>query len=243
MCWKGRNCYIIKYADDTIIVGLISDNDESEYREVIKYVSEWCDQNFLALNVSKTKEMIFDYRKKQNVKEPINIKGSDVDLCDSYKYLGVTLQNDLKWDKHISGQVKKANKRMYFVRSLKSVHIDSTIICMFYNSVVSSVLSYAITSWFKGCTDKQIKDVNKFKKRVVKMTSPESHHLIEDIHTRFENQCLSLLEKILSNTSHPLNMYYRSLPRCNKLSMVYCRTNRSQDTFVPSSIKLYNSSK
>ena len=34
-----RNCHLIKYADDTVIVGLISNNDESEYNEQLSEVS------------------------------------------------------------------------------------------------------------------------------------------------------------------------------------------------------------
>ena len=37
-----RNCHLIKYADDTVIVGLISNNDESEYNEQISEVVLWC---------------------------------------------------------------------------------------------------------------------------------------------------------------------------------------------------------
>ena len=128
---------------------------------------------------------------------------------------------------------------MYFVRSLRNVCIDSKIICMFYNSVVSSVLSYAITSWYKSCTDKQIKDIYKFGKRVKKMTSKNTHQLIEDINDRYEKQCIALVEKIMDNSYHPLHSYFCTLPH-NRLNMIYCRTTRFKNTFVPSAIKLYN---
>ena len=105
-------CKIIKYADDTIVLGLINDNDESEYRHVISHVSNWCCDNHLDLNVTKTMEMIFDFRKKPNNKQPIILSGSNVNLVESYKYLGVTIQNNLKWNIHVGNQVKKANRRM-----------------------------------------------------------------------------------------------------------------------------------
>jgi hypothetical protein len=52
---------IIKFADDTTV---ITDNDETAYREVID-LAVWCQDNNLSLNVSKTKEMIVDYRKRR----------------------------------------------------------------------------------------------------------------------------------------------------------------------------------
>ncbi|KAI3360244.1 hypothetical protein L3Q82_014552, partial [Scortum barcoo] len=53
---------IVKFADDTTVVGLISDNDETHYREEIQHLTQWCSNNNLVLNTSKTKEVIVDYR-------------------------------------------------------------------------------------------------------------------------------------------------------------------------------------
>ncbi|KAK1784718.1 hypothetical protein P4O66_003397 [Electrophorus voltai] len=39
-------------------MGLISDNDERAYLEEIKHLENWCQENNLLLNVSKTKELI-----------------------------------------------------------------------------------------------------------------------------------------------------------------------------------------
>jgi hypothetical protein len=46
---------IIKFADDTTVVGLIDNDHETAYREV-RNLAVWC--NNLSLNMSKTKEMI-----------------------------------------------------------------------------------------------------------------------------------------------------------------------------------------
>ena len=53
----------IKFADDTTLVGLITDNDETAYREEVRDLARWCQNNNLFLNVTKIKEMIVDYRK------------------------------------------------------------------------------------------------------------------------------------------------------------------------------------
>ncbi|KAK3526890.1 hypothetical protein QTP86_003604 [Hemibagrus guttatus] len=44
----------IKFADDTVMVGLISDNNEMAYLEEIRNLENWCQRNNLLLNVSKT---------------------------------------------------------------------------------------------------------------------------------------------------------------------------------------------
>ena len=53
---------IIKFSDNTTVVGLITDNDETAYREEVRALARWCQNNNLSLNVTKTKEMTVDYR-------------------------------------------------------------------------------------------------------------------------------------------------------------------------------------
>ena len=46
---------IIKFAVDITVVGLITNNDETDYREEIRDLTVWCKDNNLSLNVIKTK--------------------------------------------------------------------------------------------------------------------------------------------------------------------------------------------
>ncbi|CDQ97627.1 unnamed protein product [Oncorhynchus mykiss] len=61
---------IIKFADDTTVVGLITNNNEMAYREEVRALGVWCQENNLTLNVNKTKEMIVDFRKQQREQPP-----------------------------------------------------------------------------------------------------------------------------------------------------------------------------
>ena len=86
---------IIKFADDTTVVGLITDNDETAYREVIRDLAGWCQNNNLSLNVTKTKEMIVDYRKRSTEHTPILIDGAVVEQVESFNFLGIHINNKL----------------------------------------------------------------------------------------------------------------------------------------------------
>ncbi len=57
---KFSSNHIIKFADDTTVVGLISNNDETPYRVEVAQIVEWCGANNLSLNASKTKEVVMD---------------------------------------------------------------------------------------------------------------------------------------------------------------------------------------
>ena len=56
---------IVKFADDTPVVGLITDNNETV----------WFKDNNLSLNAIKTKKRIVDYRKRRTEHAPILIDG------------------------------------------------------------------------------------------------------------------------------------------------------------------------
>ena len=202
---SSETCKIIKYADDTVVIGLISDNNEKEYKSTIDYVSHWCSDNFLDLNASKTKEIVFDMRKNKNSKEPVIINNTSVALVQSYKYLGVTIQENLKWNEHVEVQEKKANKRMYHVRRLKKQRIDSKIICLFYNSVVSSVLVYGLSGWFEACTEQQKKKLSKFQRQTCKITDEEVHASVETPSNVYKQKCISLITKIVNDKDHYLH--------------------------------------
>ena len=55
---------INNFADDTTVVGLITNNNETAYREVMA-LAEWCQENNLYLNVNKTKDIFVDFRRQQ----------------------------------------------------------------------------------------------------------------------------------------------------------------------------------
>ncbi len=46
---------LVKFADNTTVIGLIENNNEVAYREEIQNLTAWCDTNNLVLNIRKTK--------------------------------------------------------------------------------------------------------------------------------------------------------------------------------------------
>ncbi|KAK1796494.1 hypothetical protein P4O66_009523, partial [Electrophorus voltai] len=115
---------IVKFADDTVVMDLISDNDKRAYLEEIKHLENWCQGNNLLLNVSKTKELIVDCSKKQERHyQPVRINGTTVERVDSFRYLGVHILQDLSWSRHTNSLPKKARQHLYHLRCLRNFRL------------------------------------------------------------------------------------------------------------------------
>ncbi|KAF7644774.1 hypothetical protein LDENG_00215990, partial [Lucifuga dentata] len=79
---------VLKFADDTTLIGLISGEDESAYRWEIDHLVTWCRQNNLELNAVKTVEMIADFRKNPAPPTPITLCDAPVHTVEHFHFLG-----------------------------------------------------------------------------------------------------------------------------------------------------------
>ncbi|KAK3512214.1 hypothetical protein QTP70_001111 [Hemibagrus guttatus] len=107
---------LLKFADDTTVIGLNQDSDESAYRQEVEQLAAWCSLNNLELNMLKTVQIV-DFRRNTPALPPLTIMNSTVSTVESFRFLGTTISQDLKWDTHIDSIVKKAQQRLYFLRT------------------------------------------------------------------------------------------------------------------------------
>ena len=232
---KGENVSILKYADDTVIVGLMNNGDESNYRSNVRHFTEWCEKNYLQLNSTKTKEIVFDFRKSCPHTVPINIKGTNIEIVHKYKYLGTTVDNKLSWSEECKSIISKAHTRMYFLRKLKSLHVDRPILRVFYKSMVESILLFNCTVWFSSCKKEALKKMEAITKQASKIIGERC-----DLANECTDRIIKKANEIMSNKNHPLHNYYELLRSGRRLRSMKCRTKRFSDSFVPYSIRMCN---
>ena len=91
--------------------------------------------------------MVIDFRKKDTDIISLKINDQIIDQVCTYKYFGVTIDENLHWSDHINDIKSKANKRLHFVRKLGHFKVDRIIMTLFYKSVIESVLTFCITCW------------------------------------------------------------------------------------------------
>ncbi len=191
---------IIKFADDTVVLGLISNNDETAYLDEVEKLTSWCQDNCLSLNVSKTKELIVDFRKRHLRPYTPLISGTPVERVSSFKYLGVNISEDLTWTTHIQAQVKKARQRLYHLRQLRKFRVSPTILKTFYSGTIESVLSQCISVWYGNSSSQDCKALQ----RVVRLAERISGSALPSLQDIYLKRCRSRAVKIIKDSNHPV---------------------------------------
>ncbi|KAM9402139.1 uncharacterized protein ACWYII_029367 isoform 1-T2 [Salvelinus alpinus] len=96
--------------------------------------------------------MIVDFRKQQREHPPIHIDETVVEKVESLKFLSVHITDKLKWSTHTDSVVKKAQQRLFNLRSLKKCGLSHKTLTNFYRCTIESILSGCITAWYGNCS-------------------------------------------------------------------------------------------
>ena len=79
--------------------------------------------------------------------QPLLINNLPLEHVPSYKVLGPTLCNTLKWNDDIKEIVNKASKLLYILRVLKGAGVPSSDLLNVYFALIRSVLDYFCVTW------------------------------------------------------------------------------------------------
>ena len=170
-------------------------------------IIKWLSANKLSLNVDKTKLLIFD-----NAKFSVKIKLNNnyaIKECKSFKYLGLMVDNNLKFDIHVDYIKKKIQKRigaMYRGSSLLPVKYRK----MFANSLILPHFDYLDTIYGRASKTK-LHELDVLYKKVAKIAlgvekTESSINVYKDmkwlpLHFRRQVHLSSYMLKILNGQS------------------------------------------
>ena len=230
---------IIKFADDTTVVGLISGGDESDYRDEVNRLTEWCSVNNLQLNTTKTKEIILDFRKGRADPAPLYIHGDCVERVHSIRFLGVQMSDDLSWTANTTAVVKKAQQRLHFLRVLRRHNLEEKLLVTFYRATIESILAYCITAWYAGCSAADRRALQRVINTAQKITGCSLPSLEDIASSRY----LSRAGNIIKDSFHPSNYLFDLLPSGRRYRSHKSRTNRLRDSFFHRAISAINNQK
>ncbi len=105
-----------------------------------------------------------------------------VTAVESFRSLGTTISQDLKWDNHIDSCdiVKKAQQRLCFLRQLRNFNLSQKLLIQFYSAIIESVLCTSINVWFSSATKsdlRRLRRVVRTSERIIGTTLPTLQEL------------------------------------------------------------------
>ena len=186
--------HIIKFADDSVIVSLLTQNDP-EHGPVLNVFTEWCKSSFININVTKTKEIIIDFRRNPPSLSPTFICDQAIEVVKQYKYLGITIDDKLTFEQHVDHICKKSQQRMFFYRKLRNFNVDKTFMRMFYCCFIETILSFAFVSWFGSLS---LQNKNRLQ-HIVKVCGKIAHIPLTGLHSLYETRTLKRAQSVLAD--------------------------------------------
>ena len=196
----------------------------------------------MKLNTSKSRSCCFS--RSHTLLPPhgdLYVDGSVLTSCDKLKFLGVTFDQKLIFERHIRSLVSSASRKIGLMRKAYSIFSDVSISRRCFNCFVLPHLEYCATVWSSAAAS-YIRLVDKVLNTGQFLCDSKP---LCDLGHRRNVSTVCMLYKIRSNPSHPLhtcvpgqyvparNTRLASSLHSHTLQMVNCLTSQFQRCFLP----------
>ena len=255
----SANSYRVLYADDVLLYRGISQPEEDLHmvQSDIDELQRWSEEQLLQMNPSKCKYMIISKKCRMNIGDCVlHLGGTTLGEVESFKYLGVLLHKHLTWSEHISGICNKAKQILGLIYRQFYNHSSPSTVKQLYLSLVRPHLEYACQLW-DPYTQNDINKLESVQKFALKLVSHRWDASYEEL-TRLMNvpmlserrlhlklvQVYKILHGLCDFPDDILQIqlaHSSRLARAQTLHCPFARTNYYYNSFVPSSIRAWNS--
>jgi ribonuclease P/MRP protein subunit RPP40 len=202
------------FVDDTCLYLDIVHNVQTQtaVNSDLASINKWAMEWLVEFNPSKTVTMAT--RRPRTTTAPIPLEMDGVNLVEvcSHKHLGVTLQDNLRWDTHIGEIANKASKRTNILSTLK-FKLDRETLEKMYFAFIRPILEYSGVLW-DNCTKGEkelLEGIQKCAMRIVTGATPRASTALVceeagwvSLEKRRGQQKLILMYKILNSKTTPL---------------------------------------
>ena len=157
------------FADDVVIYVTGKDVTEvnSKLQENLNQINQWYTNNRLRINNDKTKVMLL--KSKSCSELNIVVEGKKLEQVNVIKYLGLTIDDRLKWNSHVNNLCKSVAFKVHFLAKLRK-YVNSSVLNVLYKSVIQPRLDYACSVW-ANCPHAYKKKLIRIQKRAARIVT------------------------------------------------------------------------
>lgn len=156
------------FADDTSIFfsGKSLSDVEHKVNQELPLICAWLCSNRLSLNTSKTFYQIYSVGdKKPDIS--IYLNQTQINRSESVKYLGVNMDENLKWKTHITKTCNTLRRNIGVIARARFMLNNKTLLLL-YNSLILPYLSYNACIWGTNFETNLSKVIN-LQKRIIRL--------------------------------------------------------------------------
>jgi hypothetical protein len=166
---RTENLKLLLFADDTTL--LIRHKNLEDLLALtnseLSHMSNWFATNKLSLNIDKTKYILFSlHHNARSVPLDVSINGIPIERTTHAKFLGVTIDESLSWDVHISTIASKISKSIGIIRKVAN-KIPQHSRLQLYQALVVPYFSYCHLVW-STASQARLNRLNLLQKRAVR---------------------------------------------------------------------------
>ncbi len=200
---KDPSVKLLKFADDTTLIGLIQDGDESAYRQEVKELAVWCSLNNLELNTLKTVRWSWTSGETPQL-SPHSLSWTT--LWMQWSHSGSWEPPSLRtWSGHSHRlHREKAQQRLYFLRQLKKFNLPQAHMTQFYSAVIESVLCSSITVWFGSASKSDIRRLQRTVRTAERIIGVHLPSLQDLYYSRVKKRAGNIITRPLSPWTRPV---------------------------------------
>ncbi|XP_076301696.1 uncharacterized protein LOC143219708 [Lasioglossum baleicum] len=203
---EEEECEILQYADDIAIIITCNNIYEAERKtlKVIHTLSDKLKEIHLGISREKTQILYFSKHTNRNKKLSLKMGNSTIEETDNAKFLGIIIDNKLKFNLKVKEIENKAKKRLNMLRYIAHIKKGATpsIMIQLYKSLVRSVLEYAVITYYTP-TNKSVERFQKIQNEGIRIamgyrnSTPTNVMAVESGIMNFEERVNLLAEKYI----------------------------------------------
>ena len=195
------------FADDCLLYRTISNQDDADrLQDDLDKLQEWTETWQMNFNAKKC-YLLSTHSKRDPALNRYRLNGEEIAKTSHHSYLGVELQDDGKWTKHIENCTKKANRALGFIRR-NFGRCPESIKESLYTAMVRPHLEYASGAWSPHLK----KDINRLEN-----IQRKASRFVKSCNSRDPGTVTGLLADLGWNslkqrrTKHDLTLFYQAV--------------------------------
>ena len=133
-------------------LGTVVSEEANAMQRIVDGLAEFADKRQMVINCEKSKVMRFSMSRTKDFPIEVIVNGAMLEVKNQLKILGVILTPNLKWNENTDNICKKAYSKLWAMRRMKSLGLDTFSLLDFYFKEVRVHLELAVPVWHSGLT-------------------------------------------------------------------------------------------